>query len=125
MASWPAVMLEISVVPPSFRMFPVMVDSNKLMVSLVQDGDPGARQREYLIGHQVDVHALDAVRQHVLEGEARQVARTGADAAQRVLGDALRGDELGVGVELVDDAHVLDLGVVGAAHDLQEVMELT
>ena len=36
-----------------------------------------------------------------------------------------RGDEFGVGVELVHDAHVLDLGVVGAAHDLQEVVELT
>ena len=59
-------------VPPSFRMFPVMVDSNKLMVSLVQDGDSGARKRHDLVAHQVDVHALDAVRQHVLEGEARQ-----------------------------------------------------
>ena len=51
-----------------------------------------------------------------------------ADAAQWVLGDALGGeggDELVVGVELVHDAHVLDLGVVGAAHDFEEVMELT
>ena len=127
MASWPAVIPEISVVPPSLRMFPVMVDSNKLMVSFVQDGDPGARQRHNLVAHQVDVHALGAVRQHVLEGEAREVARPRADSAQRVLGDALRGeggDEFGVGVELVHDAHVLDLGVVGAAHDLQEVVEL-
>ena len=74
MASWPAVMPEISVAP-SFRMFPVMVDSNKLMVSLVQDGDTGARQGHDLKAHHVDVHALDAVRQHVLEGEAREVAR--------------------------------------------------
>ena len=75
-------------VPPSFRMFPVMVDSNKLMVSLVQDEDTGARQGHDLKAHQVDVHALDAVRQHVLEGEAREVARPRADAAQWVLGDA-------------------------------------
>ena len=76
----------------------------------------------------MDVHALDAVRQHVLEGEAREVARPRADAAERVLGDALRGeggDELGVWVELVHDAHVLDLGIVGAAHHLQEVVEFS
>ena len=97
-----------------------MVDLNK---PLVQDGDTGARQGHDLKAHQVDVHALDAVRQHVLEGEAREVARPRADAAQWVLGDALGGeggDELVVGVELVHDAHVLDLGVVGAAHDLQK-----
>ena len=127
MASWPAVIPEISVVPPSLRMFPVMVDSNKLMVSLVQDGDAGARQRHNLVAHQVDVHALDAVRQHVLEGEPGEVARPRADSAQRVLGDALRGeggDELVVRVELVHDAHVLDLGIVGPPHDLQKVVEL-
>ena len=74
----------------------------------------------------MDVHALDSVRQHVFEGEAREVARPRADSTQGVLWDALRGeggDELGVGVELVHDAHVLDLGVVGSTHDLQEVME--
>ena len=115
-------------VPPSFKMFPVMVLSNRLMVSLVQDGDPGARQRHDLIAHHVDVHALDAVRQHVLEGEPREVARPRADAAERVLGDALRGeggDELGVRVELVHDAHVLDLGIVRPAHHLQEVVEFS
>ena len=104
----------------------MMVDSNKLMVSLVQDRDTGARQGHDLKADQVDVHALDAVRQHVLEGEPGQVARTGADAAERVLGDPLRGeggDEFVVRVELVHDAHVLDLGVVGPPHDLQKVVE--
>ena len=123
MASWPAVMPEISVVPVQD-----VPGDGKLIVSLVQDGDTGTQQGHDLKAYEVDVHALDAVRQHVLEGEAREVARPRADAAQWVLGDALGGeggDELVVGEELVHDAHVLDLGVVGAAHDLQEVMELT
>ena len=82
MASCPAVMSEILVVPPSLRMFPIVVLSKRLMVFLVQYGDTGA---------------------------------------QRVLLDALRGEgrnELGVGVELVHNAHVLDLGIVRPAHDL-------
>ena len=62
-----------------------MVLSNRLMFSLVQHGDAGARERHDLVADQMDVELLGAVRLQILEGEERQ-ARSAGDAAQRGLG---------------------------------------
>ena len=75
----------------------------------------------------MDVELLGTVRLQALEGEARQVAGAGRDAAERVLGHALHregGDELRVLVFEAVESHVLDLRIAGARHDLQEVVVL-
>ena len=73
----------------------------------------------------MDIELLRPVRLQIFEGEAGEIARAGADAAEGMLRDAFHregGDELSVLVLQAVQAHVLDLGVVGAGHDLQEVV---
>ena len=102
--------------------------SKRLMVSLVQHADAGARQCDDLVADEMDVELVGAVRLEVLKGEARKVAGARGDAAQRVLRRALYGeggDELRVFVFEAVQTHVLDLGVIGPRHDFQEVMMLS
>ena len=64
--------------------------------------------------HEALVHAL---RLHVAEAEATEVAGAGRDARERMLGHSFHRegrDELRVPVEVVPDAHVAKLGVIGA-----------
>ena len=72
--------------------------------------------------HEALVHAL---RLHVAEAEATEVAGAGRDARERMLGHSFHRegrDELRVPVEVVPDAHVAKLGVIGARQDLQKVV---
>ena len=73
----------------------------------------------------MDIEPLRPGRPQIFEGEAGEIARAGADAAEGMLRDAFHregGNELSVLVLQAVQAHVLDLGVVGAGHDLQKVV---
>ena len=61
-------------VAPSSRIRPVRVEGNKDMFNLVQNRHAAAREGDDLHAHQADEAGVHAVREHLLEGEAAQVA---------------------------------------------------
>ena len=78
--------------------------------TLVENRHAAAGEGHDLHGNEAYVDGIHAVRQHVAEREAAQVAGASADAARRVLGHTLRG-ECGykLRVVIVEQPHVTDL----------------
>ena len=95
------------------------VEGNNDMFNLVQNRHAAARQGNDLHRDQADEAGVHAVREHLLECEATQVAapcRNSACGVLRYTHCGERRDEIGV-VE-VREAHVADLRIVGPGHNL-------
>ena len=92
-------------------------------IYLVQDADPAAGEGHDLHRDQADEALVDAVRGHLLEREAAQVAAPRGKTAGGVLGHTLRGESSNeIRVVEVRHPHVAHLGVVRAGHDGEEVV---
>ena len=75
-AEIPCISMVVMGVWPSFRMFPVMVDSNRIMFYSVSRGSTRPPSSKYrAIREHVHKTLVRAVRLHVAEAEAAQVAR--------------------------------------------------